>query len=81
MTAAVPQVPPVGAEIIPIPPVETPLHIEAIGGMILGDGEHGITFTMTPEAAIMTCETLQETALRALGQQKFKEWQLDREVP
>lgn len=62
-------------------PVEAPLHIEAMEGMVLIEGEHGIVFTMTPDAAIATCESLQEMALRAIGQRKHKDWRLDRQMP
>lgn len=51
-----------------IKPAETCFQVAADGGYVFIGGEHGLTATLTPEAAIDSADRLLEEASLAMGQ-------------
>jgi hypothetical protein len=61
---------------MPLTTLDVPLDVDAIDGKVRIKHEAGVAFMMTAHAALETAERLHEEAVRAIGQEKFKEWKI-----
>ena len=55
---------------MPLAPIAEPITVTAVDGVVLLDGGPGCSVTLTPDAALATCDALMDGAAQAMGQAK-----------